>query len=115
MLRESEQQLSLALEGSQLALFDWNIATGEVFMSEQWAVMLGGKPAPTHTTFAALTELVHPEDIAQLGLSDSRCAQGGDAYYRVEHRVRRTTGDGSGSRVTGRSPRVIIATAAPCA
>jgi len=29
-LRESEQQLSLALEGSQLALFDWNIATGEV-------------------------------------------------------------------------------------
>src|SRR5258707_3667559 len=36
MLRESEQQLSLALEGSQLALFDWNIATGEVFLSDQW-------------------------------------------------------------------------------
>src|SRR5258708_37251584 len=32
MLRESEQQLSLAMEGWQLALFDWNIATGEVFL-----------------------------------------------------------------------------------
>jgi diguanylate cyclase (GGDEF)-like protein/PAS domain S-box-containing protein len=91
-LRESEQQLSLALEGSQLALFDWNIATGEVFLSDQWAVMLGGKPAPTHTTFAALAELVHPEDTAQLDPLIRDALKGATPYYRVEHRVRRNDG-----------------------
>jgi diguanylate cyclase (GGDEF)-like protein/PAS domain S-box-containing protein len=92
MLRESEQQLSLALEGSQLALFDWNIATGEVFLSDQWAVMLGGKPASTHTTFAALTELVHPEDTAQLDPLIRDALKGVTPYYRVEHRVRKNDG-----------------------
>ena len=92
MLRESEQQLSLALEGSQLALFDWNIATGEVFLSDQWAVMLGGKPAPTHTTFAALAELVHPEDAAQLDPLIRDALKGATPYYRVEHRVRKNDG-----------------------
>ena len=91
-LRESEQQLSLALEGSQLALFDWNIATGEVFLSDQWAVMLGGKPAPTHTTFAALAELVHPEDTAQLDPLIRDALKGVTPYYRVEHRVRKNDG-----------------------
>jgi len=92
MLRESEQQLSLALEGSQLALFDWNIATGEVFLSDRWAVMLGGKPAPTRTTFAALAELVHPEDIAQLDPLIRDALKGVTPYYRVEHRVRKNDG-----------------------
>jgi len=92
MLRESEQQLSLALEGSQLALFDWNIATGEVFLSDRWAVILGGKPAPTHTTFAALAELVHPEDTAQLDPLIRDALKGVTPYYRVEHRVRNNDG-----------------------
>jgi diguanylate cyclase (GGDEF)-like protein/PAS domain S-box-containing protein len=90
--RESEQQLSLALEGSQLALFDWNVATGGVFLSDQWAVMLGGKPAPTHTTFTALQELVHPQDNAELSGRIRDALKGVTPYYRVEHRVRTNAG-----------------------
>ena len=87
MLRESEQRLSLALEGSQLALFDWNVATGEIFLSEQWAVMLGGKPAPTRTTFAALAELSHPDDRAVLRPVLRDVLKGSVSHYRVEYRV----------------------------
>jgi diguanylate cyclase (GGDEF)-like protein/PAS domain S-box-containing protein len=92
-LRESEQQLSLALEGSQLAPFDWNIATGEVFLGEQWAVMLGGKPAPTRTTFRELEQLVHPDDRLEVGRVIRDALKGVTSYYRAEQRVRTSSGD----------------------
>ena len=91
-LLESEQQLSLALEGSQLALFDWNLATDEVFLGEQWAVMLGGKPVPTRTTSAALEHLVHPDDRAEVGRLVRDALKGVTSYYRAEHRVRANSG-----------------------
>lgn len=92
MLRESEQRLSLALEGSQLALFDWNIATGEVFLNEQWAVMRGGKAAPTRIAFDALDRLVHPDDASNLRSLIRDVLKGVTTYYRAEHRV--MTNDG---------------------
>jgi diguanylate cyclase (GGDEF)-like protein/PAS domain S-box-containing protein len=108
MLRESEQRLSLALEGSQLALFDWNIATNQVFLSEQWALMLGGNPAPTRTTFDALERMVHPEDAADLSRLIRDALKGVTPYYRAEHRVRKNDGKWiwiqSNGQVTARGP-----------
>lgn len=92
-LRESEQQLSLALEGSQLAPFDWNLATGEIFLGEQWAVMLGEKPGPTRTTSTALQQLVHPDDIADVRRLIRDALKGTSTYYRSEHRIRNVSGD----------------------
>lgn len=91
-LRESERRLSLALEGSELALFDWNIETGEVFLSEQWAVMMGGKPELTRTTFVALEQITHPEDRPVLERSIRGALKGLTTHYQAEHRVR--TGSG---------------------
>lgn len=87
-LRESEQQLSLALEGSELALFDWNVGTGEVFLSEQWAVMLGGKPELTRTTVAALEQITHPDDKPALQRTIRDALKGVTSHYYAEHRVR---------------------------
>jgi len=42
-LEQSEQRLTLAQEGSEQALFDWNIVTGDVFLSERWNEMMGGE------------------------------------------------------------------------
>jgi diguanylate cyclase (GGDEF)-like protein/PAS domain S-box-containing protein len=86
--RESERQLSLALEGSQLALFDWNIDSGQVFLSEQWSVMLGGEPDLTRTTFAALEEITHPDDKPGLRRAIRDALKGLTSHYRAEHRIR---------------------------
>ena len=108
MLRESEQRLSLALESSQLALFDWNIATGEVFLSAQWAVMLGEDPAPTRTTFDALERIVHPDDATGLRGLIRDALKGVAPYYRAEHRVRKVGREWiwiqSHGQVTARGP-----------
>jgi diguanylate cyclase (GGDEF)-like protein/PAS domain S-box-containing protein len=107
-LRESEQRLSLALEGSQLVPFDWDVATGDVFLSEHWAVMLGGKPAPTRTTFAALEQLVHPDDRLVVGRLIRDALKGVTSYYRAEYRVRTSTGSWiwiqTHGQVTARDP-----------
>jgi diguanylate cyclase (GGDEF)-like protein len=92
-LRENERQLSLAMKGSQLALFDWNIVTGEVFLSPQWSLMLGGGPVETRTTFSALAQLVHPEDFERLRGSLRDVLKNEKPHYRAEHRVRANSGE----------------------
>jgi len=87
LLRESEKQLSLALEGSELALFDWNIRTGEIFLSEQWSVILGGEPKLTLTTLSGLEQITHPDDKPRLQRSIRDALKGLTSHYRAEHRV----------------------------
>jgi PAS domain S-box-containing protein len=85
---ESERRLHLALSSSGLALWDWNMASGAVYLSEQWAVILGGGPAPTETTIDALTQITHPQDRDMVQQAIIMVAKGMDPSYRVEHRVR---------------------------
>jgi diguanylate cyclase (GGDEF)-like protein/PAS domain S-box-containing protein len=107
-LRESERQLSLALEGSELALFDWNIKTDEVFLSEQWSVMLGGEPELTRTSFSALAEITHPDDKPFLQRCFRDALKGVTSHYQAEHRVRTRSGGWiwihSHGQVTARDP-----------
>lgn len=105
-LRESEQRLSLALESSGLALFDWNVDTGLVHLSKEWELMLGAAERPTQVPAAALQERVHPEDAARV-LAEVRSLLRGDTQgYKVEHRVRTYAGEWkwieSVARVTAR-------------
>lgn len=108
MLRDSERQLSLALESSQLALFDWNIASGDVYLSERWSVLLGAESAATRTTFAALDQLVHPEDRPRVSGLIRDALKGTSSHYLAEHRVRTQSGEWiwiqSHGRVTARGP-----------
>lgn len=87
-LRESREQLSLALEGSNLALFDWDVRTGTVTLSERWNTMRGGRAVPTTTTIGALQGLVHPDDMPRLQQALRLALKGATPFYHVEHRVR---------------------------
>ncbi len=88
----SREQLELALDGSDLALFDWNISTGDVQLSARWNQMLGGKAEPVRTTLKALQELVPPEDQAVVAQKIKDLVTGHSERYEVEHRVRRHDG-----------------------
>lgn len=91
-LRAAKERLELGLEGSNLALFEWNIETSEVYLSEGWAVMLGEEPKPTQTTILALRELVPAEDQPMLAKAVSDALKGESPYYQVEHRVKAASG-----------------------
>jgi diguanylate cyclase (GGDEF)-like protein/PAS domain S-box-containing protein len=92
-LRHSEERLQRALEASRLALWDYDVATGSVYLSEAWATFLGGEPQPTVTTFAALAGMVPEEDRAAVWEAIAPALKGEKPNYSVEHRLRTPAGN----------------------
>jgi PAS domain S-box-containing protein len=91
-LRDSEERLQRALEASRLALWDLDLKTGDVFISEAWSEMLGGPREPTRTHFDALTAMVPDEDQSKVAAAMGDALRGKTSSYTVEHRVRRPDG-----------------------
>ncbi len=91
-LRESREVLGLALDGSNLSLFDCNLQTGAVHLSERWSVLLGHPAHATDTTPGALAALVHPDDLPHLKRALIDVLRGKTVFYDMEHRVRHREG-----------------------
>jgi two-component system cell cycle sensor histidine kinase/response regulator CckA len=61
-LRDVEAKLSLALEGTGLGLWSWNVETGEIVWDEAMRRMHGADPPPSAEVYA--TNRIHPDDYA---------------------------------------------------
>ncbi|MBX3651964.1 MAG: CHASE domain-containing protein [Burkholderiales bacterium] len=92
-LLKSRERLGMALEGSNLALFDWDIPSGEVRLSEQWQLMMGGDKFETTTTISNLQHLVHPEDLGRLQQSLVPVLKGEARFYEVQYRAKNLLGE----------------------
>ncbi len=88
----TREQLRLALVGSKLALFEWNVGTGELFLDERWAEMLGVKPGPVRTTIEAVANLVHPDDVEALRSRTRDLIKGRLDFYETEQQVKTASG-----------------------
>jgi PAS domain S-box-containing protein len=86
------ERLDLALQGSRLAIWDADIATGSVYLSEGWAEMLGEAPRETFTDPASLLETVHADDLERVRSMNLAALKGASPEYHVEHRVRTRSG-----------------------
>ncbi len=91
-LRESARRLDLAIEGSGLALFDWDLAKDSIYLSSQWSIMLGGPAQESAMRPVALIALVHPQDLAAVQKLAAEVVRGQRAEYYIEHRVRTREG-----------------------
>lgn len=61
-LEIEKNRFTLAAEGSQDGLWDWNIQTNELFFSERFETMLGYTPGTLVHNVNAWFNLLHPED-----------------------------------------------------
>jgi PAS domain S-box-containing protein len=86
------ERLDLALRGSRLAVWDADIATDRLYLSEGWAEMLGEAPRETLTDTASLLDLVHPDDLDRVRSMNLAALKGTVPEYFVEHRVRTRSG-----------------------
>ena len=92
-LRVSEARRQLALEGSGAGVWDWNIVTGDVYLSPQWCEMLGygADELPHHVS--TWETLIHPDDRSwvmerlEAHLADSTCP------YDFEYRLQTKSGE----------------------
>ena len=61
-LRKSEQRWQLLLGGTGIGIFDWDVVTGEAFMSSQLKEMLGYSDQEIANTYEAWRDRLHPDD-----------------------------------------------------
>jgi len=87
-LAAAKQRLELALEGSSASLWDTDLATGQVYLSEGWSEFLGLPRAPTRTTIDALMQGVHAEDLPRAVALSRAVLKGERGDYLEEHRYR---------------------------
>lgn len=92
-LHKSEEQLSLAIEGSGVGLWDWYIKTGEIFVNERWAALIGYsldelQPMSINTWL----QFTHPDDLKRSDEALVEYFAGHTPLYSCEVRMRHKDG-----------------------
>ncbi|MBA3847437.1 MAG: PAS domain-containing protein [Planctomycetes bacterium] len=87
-LRQSEHRLELVLAGAALGMWDWDIAHDRVTVNARSAELLGLDPSEVGGDLAWWTEVLHPDDRAEVSrLMGEMLAGGGlfDGEYRFRY------------------------------
>lgn len=102
------RQLDLALDASRVTVWESDLRSDEVVLSDAWAELLERPRGETRTTVAELASLVHPEDLQEVTRLSMETIRGKRDHYSVEHRVRASSGHWkwiiSRGQVTEREP-----------
>lgn len=92
-LQLSEQRLQLALEGSGLGLWDWNLGTGSTYFDPHWKKMLGYEVDEIENNYQTWERLLHPEDRLRVMEVLNAYIAGNIPLYEVEFRMLTKTGE----------------------
>lgn len=92
-LLQTSEQLGLAIQGSQLGLWDWYVQTGETKFNERWAEIIGYSLKDLEpTTIQTWGELTHPDDLSRSNELIEKHFSGEIPYYECEARMRHKDG-----------------------
>jgi diguanylate cyclase (GGDEF)-like protein len=89
----AKERLDLALEASGVALWDNDVLSGRVYLSEHWTRLLEDEARETVTTVPDLAQLAHPDDRQMLLDLARDTILGHRASYDAEHRVMAKNGE----------------------
>lgn len=86
-LRESEERYSLATQGSNDGLWDWNIQKGEIYFSPRWKSMLGYGEKQIGNTSSEWFDRIHPADRERVEKSLGLHLKGATGHFESEYRI----------------------------
>lgn len=86
-LKNTEERWKYALEGASHGVWDWNIKTNSLLISQQWNNTLGYGEGALLSNYEQWKQLVHPEDIALVESTMEACLRGKTAKFAVEYRL----------------------------
>ncbi|TXG95032.1 MAG: PAS domain S-box protein [Rhodocyclaceae bacterium] len=87
-LKEHQDRLELALAGSAMACWDWDIQKHEVTGDERWPAMLGYLPGELVLDEAQWLALIDPRDRSEFDRTMAAYLAGDTSHYQSEHRLR---------------------------
>ena len=91
-LRHSRERLQLALWGSDLGLWDWDLPGGIVHYGRHWLEILGYAPADLEGNSKAWERLLHPDDRERVLRQLNDHLEGRTPHFESEHRLRTKSG-----------------------
>ncbi len=86
-LRDSEERYALAASGANEGLWDWNLKTGEIYLSPRCKAMLGLEENDISLNPEAWQERVHPADVERVREAMTAHLRGQASCYESEHRM----------------------------
>jgi len=92
-LKLTDERLNLALDATQVGVFEWNVSTDHVIYSPSVWTSLGYDPAALPATFQIWTELMHPDDLAGFKAAITAHFRDETAFIESEYRMRHQGGD----------------------
>jgi CheY-like chemotaxis protein len=87
-LRQSEERLALVLRGTNDGIWDWNLESGEIVLSERWYELCGLEPQAAATGPETWFDRVHPDDVASLRSAIAKHVDGVSLWLEAEYRLR---------------------------
>ncbi len=88
----AEQRWQLAIEGTNDAVWDWDVVTGEVYHDERWARMLGYEPGELIASNEGWKSLAHPDDLPANEVAIREHFAQRTSFYQHELRMRAKDG-----------------------
>ncbi len=101
-LQQANERLSLALDASQLSLWDVDIPRDVVRLDARWLRMLGHPPREAELNSQTLLSGVHPDDFAAVSRATIAMLRGESPRFREEFRYRNAEGGWNWIRSTGK-------------
>lgn len=92
-LRESKQQLELALDCAGVGLWAWDLQTAQFYISPQYKRILGYSETEGESGYAFWRNRWHPDDIPKIKQVIRAFRQGVKQKYELVHRLRNKSGN----------------------
>lgn len=86
-LRESEERYSLAVQGANDGIWDWDLRTNQIYYSERWKSILGLSQDDLQDSPEEWYRRVHPADLERLKLDIAAHISGTTPHLENEHRI----------------------------
>jgi PAS domain S-box-containing protein len=92
-LQISDERLRLALDSTQIGIFEWSVAAAHVYYSPALWAMLGYDHTRLPSTVEAWQSLIHPDDLPLYRRRTDLQLNGIASFIEPEYRVRAQNGD----------------------
>lgn len=86
--KNSEERLKFAIEGSRDGLWDWNITTGDVYLSPQWKSMLGFGEKDLKGRIEEWENMLYADDKQKTMKTLNAHLEGKTPFFETEYRIR---------------------------
>jgi PAS domain S-box-containing protein len=92
-LRASQQRLDLALDGTGVGLWDWNVLSGEYKFDRRILKRMGYRPDELEFSTSAWDAVIHPDDRPARDVAINNCLKGRTDLFQAIYRIRGKNGD----------------------